>query len=151
MKSAFVLPTASAAGHLTTDVLADALMRLTKQPNGRIQLAGGQVRPHDARRTFVAAATQAGVQELISERVLHHSRGAVADTNFGAGSEFERRREAHERVDEYWTAVREGRKANVVPPGAARTVTSGPMAMRQLVLHRLYLMAKVLPLFVWAQ
>jgi hypothetical protein len=79
-KSPFVLPISSAAGHLTTDVLADALMRLTKQPNGRIQLAGGQVRPHDARRTFVAAATQVGLQELISERVLHHSRGAVADT-----------------------------------------------------------------------
>ena len=87
-------------------------MRLTKQ--GRIQLAGGQVRPHHARRTFVAAATQVGVQELISERVLQHSRGAVADTYFVAGSEFELRRDAHERVDEYWTAVREGRTAKVV-------------------------------------
>lgn len=113
----YVFPTASAGGHLTGDVYADALMRLTRPREGgaRIPLPGGRVRPHDARRTFATTATRLGVQELIVQRCLQHSRGKVTDTYFVAGSDFEVRREAHQRVDDYWVTARgEKREGRVV-------------------------------------
>jgi len=112
----WVFPSSSAAGHLTGDVLADALKRLS----ARLELPGGPVRPHDARRTFTAAAERLGVSKLVVDRVLQHSLGKVGDTYF-VGDDAETRRTAHELVDANWTAVREGKPAAVVPiTGRAR-------------------------------
>ena len=106
----WVFPSASAAGHLSGDVLADAMKRLST----RLQLPGGPVRPHDARRTFGNTAINLKVERLVVERCLQHSLGKVGDTYLGDTVE-RLRREAHERVDEHWTSVRGGKLATVVP------------------------------------
>jgi integrase len=99
----------------------DALGRLTK--SGRIELPGGEVHPHDARRTFTAAAERLGVSKLVIDRVLQHSLGKVGDTYF-VGDDAETRRKAHEAVDDAWAVARgekrEGRViANITGPGRA--------------------------------
>jgi integrase len=115
----YVLPAASEEGHLTTDVLADALGRLTRK-GGRLQLPGGNYRPHDARRTWASNAERLGVDRLVIERVLQHSLGKIGDTYLIAG-DVERRRAAHVLVDEHWTHARSGKLATVV---ALRTSSS---------------------------
>ena len=107
--SPFVLPSESKAGHLTGDVYADALHRLTQ----RLELAGGPVRPHDARRTFAATATRLGVERYVVDKALQHSLGKIGDT-YLVDDSLDRRRAAHVLVDEHWTAVRVGRAAKVV-------------------------------------
>ena len=92
--SPWVLPSESAAGHLTGDVLADALKRL----NARLGLPGGPVWPHDARRTFTAAAERLGVSKLVVGGVLQHSLGKVGNTYF-VGDDAETRRKA----TSWWT------------------------------------------------
>jgi len=108
--SPWVFPSSSNAGHLSGDVLADAMLRLS----ARLQLPGGAVRPHDARRTFTAAAERLGISKLVLDRVLQHSLGKVGDAYF-VGDDAETRRQAHELVDANWTAVRTGLPARVVP------------------------------------
>jgi integrase len=108
----FVLPATLKTGHISGDVYADAMHRLTRK-GGRLQLPGGQVRPHDARRTFASAATCLGVERYVVERCLQHSLGKVSDT-YLVDDSFERRRAAHVLVDEHWTAVRMGKSATVV-------------------------------------
>ena len=76
------------------------------------------MRPHDARRTFTAAAERLGVSKLVVDRVLQHSLGKVGDTYF-VGDDVETRRKAQELVDANWAAVREGKPAKVVPLGPA--------------------------------
>jgi integrase len=112
--TAWVFPSRSRTGHLSGDVLADAMLRLSS----RIQLPGGAVRPHDARRTFTATAERLGISKLVVDRVLQHSLGKVGDTYF-VGDDAETRRKAHELVDALWTAIRAGVPATVVPIGRA--------------------------------
>jgi integrase len=107
--NAYVFPSASKGGHLTGDVLADAMLRLS----GRLELPGGAVRPHDARRTFSAAAERLGLSRLVIDRVLQHSLGRVGDA-YLVGDDAETRRQAHVMVDAHWTAVRTGKLAEVV-------------------------------------
>lgn len=113
--SPYVFASASKVGHLTGDVYADAMKRLS----ARLNLPGGEVHPHDARRTFTAAAERLGISKLVVDRVLQHSLGKVGDTYF-VGDEAETRRSAHERVDANWTAVRIGKPAKVVPINSAK-------------------------------
>ncbi len=108
----FVLGATLRKGHISGDVYADAMMRLTRK-GGRIQLPGGQVRPHDARRTFASTATRLGVERYVVERILQHSLGKVSDT-YLVDDSLERRRAAHILVDEHWAAVRSGSHAVVV-------------------------------------
>lgn len=95
----WVFPSASSTGHLSGDVLADAMLRLS----ARLEFSGGAVRPHDARRTFSATAERLGISKLVVDRVLQHSLGKVGDTYF-VGDDAETRRKAHALVDEHWTA-----------------------------------------------
>jgi len=112
----WVFPSASAGGHLTGDVLADAMKRLS----ARLELPGGPVRPHDARRTFAIAAERLGFSQRVIDRVLQHSLGKVRGTYQPEhGEDWETRRKAHELVDANWTAVREGKPAAVVPINSA--------------------------------
>ena len=64
----FVLGATLKKGHISGDVYADAMMRLTRK-GGRLQLPGGPVRPHDARRTFASTATRLGVERYVVERM----------------------------------------------------------------------------------
>ena len=109
----FVLGATLKQGHISGDVYADAKMRLTRK-GGRLQLPGGPVRPHDARRTFASTATRLGVERYVVERCLQHSLGKVSDT-YPVDDSLERRGAAHVLVDEHWTAVRTGKAATVVP------------------------------------
>jgi integrase len=109
----FVLPaTQKKEGHISGDTYADAMMRLTRK-GGRLELPGGPVRPHDARRTFASTATRLGVERYVVERCLQHSLGKVSDT-YLVDDSLERRRAAHVLVDEHWAAVRAGKAATVV-------------------------------------
>ena len=108
-KGEWVFPSASSAGHLSGDVYADAMARLS----ARLELPGGPVRPHDARRTFANTAINLRVEQLVVERCLQHKLGGEGETYLGDSVE-QRRREAHALVDAHWTAVREGIPAKVV-------------------------------------
>ena len=114
----FVLGATLRKGHISGDVYADAMMRLTRK-GGRLQLPGGPVRPHDARRTFASTATRLGVERYVVERCLQHSLGKVSDT-YLVDDSLERRRAAHVLVDEHWAAVRTGKAATVVPLRGSR-------------------------------
>jgi integrase len=115
----FVLGATLKKGHVSGDVYADAMMRLTRK-GGRLQLPSGPVRPHDARRTFASTATRLGVERYVVERCLQHSLGKVSDA-YLVDDSLERRRAAHVLVDEHWTAVRTGKAATVVPLHSARS------------------------------
>jgi integrase len=108
----FVLGATLKKGHISGDVYADAMMRLTRK-GGRLQLVGGPVRPHDARRTFASTATRLGVERYVLERCLQHSLGKVSDT-YLVDDSLDRRRAAHVLVDEHWGAVRSRSRASVV-------------------------------------
>jgi integrase len=114
-ESPWVFPSASSTGHLSGDVLADAMLRL----RARLELPGGPVRPHDARRTFANTAINLKVDRLVVERCLQHSLGKVGDTYLGDTVE-QLRRSAHELVDAHWTAIRTATPAKVMTLRAGR-------------------------------
>ena len=102
----------SQKGHLAADSLADAYKRLTSQ-GGRLQLEGGPVRPHDARRTLASAAQRLKVEHVVIRKMLQHSLGRIGDT-YLPDDTFERRRTAAQLVDAHWRSTR-GEATQLVP------------------------------------
>ena len=88
------------------------MMRLTRK-DGRLQLPGGPVRPHDARPDIRLDGDAARGGAVRGRDILEHSLGKVSDTCLVDDS-FERRRAAHVLVAEYWSAVRTGVRASLV-------------------------------------
>ncbi|HET8542090.1 MAG TPA: tyrosine-type recombinase/integrase [Anaeromyxobacter sp.] len=100
-------------GILNEKTLGHALLRL--QRSGRLVLAGGEVRPHDLRRTMRTHLGQTlRVSPHIAERCLGHSLGRIVET-YDVGEYLDERRDALERWDGYVQRLIDPAASNVVP------------------------------------
>jgi integrase len=103
-------------GRYTDKALGRALRRLQAEPDPLLALPGGEVTPHDLRRSMRTHLGKLRVPLHIVERCLNHSLGRIVQT-YDQGDYLDERREALEKWDAYVQRLLDPSASNVVPLG----------------------------------